>query len=197
MMDDADRPTPPPPVPAAGHDVIARFAAANHLSQRETALLSLLTVGLGRKDAASRLGCSLGTIDTYRRRIFRKTGSSSQAELFGALLGVAFRALDEALAAREVVRPGPPKVPVRQKEGMRGSEPTPTSTAVPPRHRSTRQAPRSPSQGNVRRRSRRRRPSRHDRRLRGKSPEARRRPDAWPHVKDAARRRRGRSVNGP
>jgi DNA-binding NarL/FixJ family response regulator len=98
-MDDTNS-TAPAPLPPARRELIARFAAQNHLSERETALVSLLAVGSGRKDAATRLGCSLGTIDTYRRRIFRKTGTSSQAELFAALLEFTFRALDEARAAR-------------------------------------------------------------------------------------------------
>ncbi len=89
-----------PPLPAAGRDLISQFAAQHRLSRRETALLSLLAVGSGRKAAASHLHCSLGTIDTYRRRIFRKTATTSQAELFAALLEHAFRALEEARAAR-------------------------------------------------------------------------------------------------
>lgn len=86
---------PPSPVGL----VLRRFAAHHGLSARETMVLALAAAGLHRKESASRLGCSLGTVDTYWRRIFRKTGRTSQAELFVALLS--FAMVDAALAPRD------------------------------------------------------------------------------------------------
>jgi hypothetical protein len=37
------------------------------------------------KEAAWQLGCSPGTVQTYWRRVLRKTGTASQSELFAAL----------------------------------------------------------------------------------------------------------------
>ena len=71
---------------------VQRFGQREGLSARETAVLTLAALGIHRKEAASRLGCSAGTVDTYWRRIFKKTRSSSQAEIFALLLA---SALDE------------------------------------------------------------------------------------------------------
>lgn len=65
---------------------VREFAVRHNLSDRETAALLLSTVGVFRKEAAHRLGCAPGTVDTYWRRILRKTGTRSQPELFAALV---------------------------------------------------------------------------------------------------------------
>jgi DNA-binding CsgD family transcriptional regulator len=80
---------------------VHRFAVHHGLSARETTVLALAAAGLHRKESASRLGCSLGTVDTYWRRIFRKTGRTSQSELFVALLAFAIAGERGAPAGRE------------------------------------------------------------------------------------------------
>jgi DNA-binding CsgD family transcriptional regulator len=69
--------------------LVAAFATRYRLSQRETAVLALAADGLHRKEAAHRLGCSAWTVDTYWRRILKKTQRGSQSELFAALLAFA------------------------------------------------------------------------------------------------------------
>ncbi len=66
---------------------IVEFAYRLGLSVREATVLVLAAgSGLHRKAAADRLGCSPGTVDTYWRRILRKSGQSSQLELLAVLL---------------------------------------------------------------------------------------------------------------
>jgi DNA-binding CsgD family transcriptional regulator len=69
--------------------IIQSFARYYRLSQREASVLNLFALGLHRKESAFQLGCSPGTVDTYWRRIFRKTGTPAQSELFAALLSFA------------------------------------------------------------------------------------------------------------
>jgi DNA-binding CsgD family transcriptional regulator len=69
--------------------LVRQFAQLYRLSGRETNVLVLAAAGLHRKESAFRLGCSPGTVDTYWRRIFRKTGQTCQPELFAALLAFA------------------------------------------------------------------------------------------------------------
>lgn len=66
---------------------IVEFAYSINLSTRE-AMVLILTAGAGvhRKEAAHLLGCSAGTVDTYWRRILRKSKLGSQLELLAALL---------------------------------------------------------------------------------------------------------------
>jgi DNA-binding NarL/FixJ family response regulator len=66
--------------------VIEQFAHTRGLSRRETEVLLLAAAGLHRKDAASQLACSAGTVHTYWRRIFHKMRCSSQAEVFVAIM---------------------------------------------------------------------------------------------------------------
>jgi two-component system, OmpR family, response regulator CpxR len=75
--------------------VVQRFARTHALSSRETGVLTLSAVGLHRKEVAFRLGCSAGTVDTYWRRIFKKTATASQCEVLAALLSLA--AADKAI----------------------------------------------------------------------------------------------------
>jgi DNA-binding CsgD family transcriptional regulator len=49
----------------------------------------LAALGLHRKEVASRLGCGGTTVDTYWRRIARKTRAESQAEVMATLLSLA------------------------------------------------------------------------------------------------------------
>jgi DNA-binding CsgD family transcriptional regulator len=69
---------------------IVEFAYFIGLSLREGAVL-LLVVGGGieRKAAAYGLQCRPGTIDTYWRRILRKSGHESPLQLIAALLAFA------------------------------------------------------------------------------------------------------------
>jgi DNA-binding CsgD family transcriptional regulator len=77
------------PCPEVELRVVA-FAYDLGLSLRECATL-LLVVGGGvnRKEAAHRLQCSAGTIDTYWRRILRKSARQSPGEVVAALLAFA------------------------------------------------------------------------------------------------------------
>jgi DNA-binding CsgD family transcriptional regulator len=72
------------------------FADFYRLSGREAAVLLLAAEGLHRKESAFRLGCSPGTVDTYWRRIFRKTQQPSQGQLFVRLLCFTVEALSPA-----------------------------------------------------------------------------------------------------
>jgi DNA-binding CsgD family transcriptional regulator len=68
---------------------VRRFGQEYGLSSRETDVLTLTALGLHRKEVAFRLGCQWATVDTYWRRIARKTRSTSQAEVMAALLWAA------------------------------------------------------------------------------------------------------------
>jgi len=73
--------------PSLVHVRITEFANSLRLSAQEAAVLSLAAgSGLHRKETAERLGCRPGTVDTYWRRILRKSGYGSKLELFSALL---------------------------------------------------------------------------------------------------------------
>jgi DNA-binding CsgD family transcriptional regulator len=70
--------------------VVRLYAHRHALSGREGAVLILgVAWGLHRKECAYRLGCSSGTVDTYWRRIFKKTGTRSQSEISAAILAYA------------------------------------------------------------------------------------------------------------
>jgi DNA-binding CsgD family transcriptional regulator len=90
---------------------VVEFAYSMGLSVREGAVL-LLAVGGGleRKEAAHRLRCSSSTIDTYWRRILRKTGLESPLHVVAALL--AFTVTRSARLPRHVRG----IVPVRPEE---------------------------------------------------------------------------------
>jgi DNA-binding CsgD family transcriptional regulator len=81
--------------------LVSGYASGHGLSDRETIVLLLGAQGLHRKAVASRLGCSPGTVDTYWRRILRKTGLSCQSAVNAALLSMAVqtsRAADHNLS---------------------------------------------------------------------------------------------------
>lgn len=73
-------------LPTTVRAVIGRFGATYQLSPREAAVVSLAAGGLSRKQSADQLGCSVATLDTHWRRIFKKTGFSCRTELFAGLL---------------------------------------------------------------------------------------------------------------
>jgi DNA-binding NarL/FixJ family response regulator len=78
------------PAPHGALDrLVTSFALSHGLSNQETAVLRLAAEGVHRKEAAFRLGCQAGTVDTYWRRIFRKTGWTDQSEIYAALLSFA------------------------------------------------------------------------------------------------------------
>jgi CheY-like chemotaxis protein len=64
--------------------------------------LALCAGGLHRKEVAFRLGCSAGTVDTYWRRIFKKTSATSQCEVLAALLTLAATGILERKHAVEL-----------------------------------------------------------------------------------------------
>lgn len=80
----------PPLVPA----IAAHFARQHGLSSREATVLQLAAGGIHRKETAARLGCGIATVDTYWRRILRKTRLTSQVEVLAALLCFALDVLD-------------------------------------------------------------------------------------------------------
>jgi DNA-binding CsgD family transcriptional regulator len=61
----------------------------HHLSPREATLLVLAAMGRRRKEVAVDLECGLATVETHWRRIFKKTGTTTQSELFAAILSFA------------------------------------------------------------------------------------------------------------
>lgn len=61
-----------------------RFA----LSPREREVLTLAVLGIHDKGIADQLGCSRHTVGTHWKRIFRKTGSRPQREVFAQLVRV-------------------------------------------------------------------------------------------------------------
>jgi len=95
-------------LPSAVHALVREFAKFYRLSGREAAVLLLAARGLHRKESAFRLGCSPGTVDTYWRRIFRKTHHSSQAQVFAGILRFAIEALRS--------------LPVDEATGIEGSQ---------------------------------------------------------------------------
>jgi DNA-binding CsgD family transcriptional regulator len=89
-------------VAPAVDNVVYRFARAHRLSLRERGVLALCAGGLHRKEVAFRLGCSAGTVDTYWRRIFKKTSATSQCEVLAALLTLAATGILERKHAVEL-----------------------------------------------------------------------------------------------
>ncbi len=62
------------------------------LSPKERRLVELAAAGTDNNEAARLLDCKRGTVTTYWRRIFRKTGLGSQREVLGLFIGHALRA---------------------------------------------------------------------------------------------------------
>ena len=73
---------------------IVEFSYTVGLSTREaTVLIMAAGAGVSRKEAAYRLGCRPGTVDTYWQRILHKCGMDSQLGVFAALLAFSLRSL--------------------------------------------------------------------------------------------------------
>jgi DNA-binding CsgD family transcriptional regulator len=73
-------------LPNPVHAIVREFAIDRQLSHRETDVLLYALQGFNRKEVALSLGCSPCTVNTYWRRILRKTKRSSQSELFVAVV---------------------------------------------------------------------------------------------------------------
>jgi two-component system invasion response regulator UvrY len=58
-----------------------RAPAAPLLTPRESEIVALIGAGLQVKQVAAELGISISSVNTYRTRIFRKMGLSSNAAL--------------------------------------------------------------------------------------------------------------------
>lgn len=97
-------------VPSLVAAVVASYARRHRLSTRETSVLQLTAGGVHRKETAARLRCGIATVDTYWRRILRKTGLASQVEVLAAVLCHAFGNPDPygSSPARRPSRPPPP-----------------------------------------------------------------------------------------
>ena len=78
--------SPSPTAQALVRSLVDLFSNDYSLSPREANVLLLATAGLHRKKIADRLGCSVATIDTYWRRLFKKTGTTSQCQVFAVLI---------------------------------------------------------------------------------------------------------------
>jgi DNA-binding CsgD family transcriptional regulator len=74
------------------------------LSPRQLKLVKLSVAGLHRKETASRLACSLKTIEGYWKRIYEKTGCDSEAAVVARFIREAFTSADVKNAG-PVVRP--------------------------------------------------------------------------------------------
>lgn len=84
-------------LPLLVYSRIVEFAHSRGLSGREAVVLILgAGIGLNRKEAAYRIGCRPGTVDTYWNRILRKCGADSQLEVFASLLAFALENAREA-----------------------------------------------------------------------------------------------------
>lgn len=70
-------------------DVVREFSHLHSLSRREAEVLAMSARGISRKEAAFRLGCSVGSVDTYWRRMLKKTLSESPSQVIASLLSLA------------------------------------------------------------------------------------------------------------
>ena len=66
--------------------VVCRFCRRYALSERETAVVAQAAEGRSTKEVASVLHCSESSVQTYWRRIVKKTKYASRAEVLAALL---------------------------------------------------------------------------------------------------------------
>jgi len=64
---------------------IDSFCQIMGLSDRETEVLRLAVLGKRNVEIAETVGCGPRTIDTYWRRIFKKTGQCSQRDVIAAV----------------------------------------------------------------------------------------------------------------
>lgn len=66
--------------------VVQRFSNRERLSPQEGHLVMSAVDGLSKKQAAVRLGCEEGTVSSYWKRVFRKTGRNSQRDVISSIL---------------------------------------------------------------------------------------------------------------
>ncbi|HVV78245.1 MAG TPA: helix-turn-helix transcriptional regulator, partial [Pseudolabrys sp.] len=66
----------------------AALADTYRLTCRETEIAALLAGGLALETIAARLGIGIGTARNHLKRVFDKTGTSSQAALVASLRGL-------------------------------------------------------------------------------------------------------------
>jgi DNA-binding CsgD family transcriptional regulator len=67
-------------------NVEQKYIATSFLTRREKQIINLLIAGKVSKEIACELCLSLHTIDTYRKKILKKTGTSTTAELVGKVI---------------------------------------------------------------------------------------------------------------
>lgn len=65
---------------------IESFSGFYRLSPQQTAVLGFAANGLCRKESASRMSCSLKTVDEHWRRVYAKTGCGSEPQVVAKLL---------------------------------------------------------------------------------------------------------------
>lgn len=69
-------------------DVEQKYIASSFLSNREKQIINLLLTGKVSKEIACELSLSLNTIETYRKKLLKKTGTNTTAELIGKVIRV-------------------------------------------------------------------------------------------------------------
>jgi DNA-binding CsgD family transcriptional regulator len=67
-------------------DVEQKYIANSFLSRREKQIVNLLLTGKVSKEIALELSLSLNTIETYRKKLLKKTATSTTAELIGKVI---------------------------------------------------------------------------------------------------------------
>ncbi|MBI5507581.1 MAG: response regulator transcription factor [Deltaproteobacteria bacterium] len=72
--------------PEVSASLVAAFCTHHGVSPRESELLLLAAKGIDNDEAASLMKCQRGTVTTFWRRIFKKTGHHSQRDVLAALL---------------------------------------------------------------------------------------------------------------
>jgi len=65
---------------------VERFGQSHGLSPQQVSLLNFAATGRARKESAALTGCSLKTVEEHWRRIFRKTGCTSDLQVVANLL---------------------------------------------------------------------------------------------------------------
>jgi DNA-binding CsgD family transcriptional regulator len=67
-------------------DVEQKYTATSFLSKREKQIINLMIAGKVSKEIANELYLSQHTIDTYRKKLLKKTATSTTAELIGKVI---------------------------------------------------------------------------------------------------------------
>ena len=82
---------------------ILDFARAHSLSPQQSALLRLSAMGVCRKEGAAQLVCSLKTVEEHWRRVYHKTGCTSEAQVVARFLRWALFRAGQIECRREAV----------------------------------------------------------------------------------------------